>query len=66
LRLISKRAERNHYIIGGPGTGQSTLIDGLTSKGFVVILKSREVTLEAKKQGIEHFLKTPAFLANFY
>jgi predicted ATPase len=26
-------------IIGGPGTGKSTLIDGLT-KGFVVILKS--------------------------
>jgi predicted ATPase len=27
-------------IIGGPGTGKSTLIDGLTAKGFVVILKS--------------------------
>jgi hypothetical protein len=35
LRLISKSAERNHIIIGGPGTEKS-IIDGLLAKGFVV------------------------------
>jgi predicted ATPase len=47
-------------IIGGPGTGKSTIIDGLIAKGFVAILKFPEVTLEAKKQGIEQlFLENP-------
>jgi predicted ATPase len=48
-------------IIGGPGTGKSTLIDGLTAKGFCCYPEiSREVTLEAKKQGIEQlFLEKP-------
>jgi hypothetical protein len=40
LRLISKRAERNHYNHRRTWYWQSTLIDGLTAKGFVVILKS--------------------------
>jgi hypothetical protein len=47
-------------IIGGPGNWQY-LIDGLTAKGFVVILKSREVTLEAKKQGIEQLFENRCF-----
>jgi predicted ATPase len=48
-------------IIGGPGTGKSTLIDGLIAKGFCCYPEiSREVTLEAKKQGIEQlFLEQP-------
>lgn len=48
-------------IIGGPGTGKSTLIDGLTSKGFCCYPEiSRQVTMEAKKQGIEQlFLENP-------
>lgn len=48
-------------IIGGPGTGKSTLIDGLKAKGFCCYPEiSREVTLEAKKQGIEQlFLEKP-------
>lgn len=48
-------------IIGGPGTGKSTLIDGLVTKGFCCYPEiSREVTLEAKKQGIEQlFLEKP-------
>jgi predicted ATPase len=29
-------------IIGGPGTGKSTIIDGLLAKGFVVTLKFPE------------------------
>ncbi|NGY38437.1 ATP-binding protein [Flavobacterium sp. XN-5] len=48
-------------IIGGPGTGKSTLINGLVAKGFCCYPEiSREVTLEAKKQGIEQlFLEKP-------
>jgi predicted ATPase len=48
-------------IIGGPGTGKSTIIDGLVNKGFCCYPEiSRQVTLEAKKQGIEQlFLEKP-------
>lgn len=48
-------------IIGGPGTGKTTIIDGLISKGFCCYPEiSREVTMEAKKQGIEQlFLEKP-------
>lgn len=48
-------------IIGGPGTGKTTIIDGLVSKGYCCYPEiSREITLEAKKQGIEQlFLENP-------
>ena len=48
-------------IIGGPGTGKSTIIDRLIEKGFCCYPEiSREITLEAKKQGIEQlFLENP-------
>lgn len=48
-------------IIGGPGTGKSTIIDGLIEKGFCCYPEiSRQVTLEAKKAGIEQlFLENP-------
>lgn len=48
-------------IIGGPGTGKTTIIEGLVDKGHCCYPEiSREVTLEAKKQGIEQlFLEKP-------
>jgi predicted ATPase len=48
-------------IIGGPGTGKTTIIDGLLKRGFCCYPEvSREVTMEAKKQGIEQlFLENP-------
>lgn len=48
-------------IIGGPGTGKTTIIDGLSDRGYCCYPEiSREVTLEAKKQGIEQlFLEKP-------
>lgn len=48
-------------IIGGPGTGKTTIIDGLITKGYCCYPEiSREVTMEAKKQGIEQlFLENP-------
>lgn len=48
-------------IIGGPGSGKTTIIDGLSAKGYTCYPEiSREVTLEARKQGIEQlFLEKP-------
>ena len=48
-------------IIGGPGTGKTTIIDGLLKTGHCCYPEiSREVTLEAKKQGIDQlFLENP-------
>lgn len=48
-------------IIGGPGTGKSTIIDGLLTKGYCCYPEiSRQVTIEAKKQGIDQlFLENP-------
>lgn len=47
--------------IGGPGSGKTTLIDGLSEKGYICYPEiSREVTLEAKKKGIDQlFLQNP-------
>jgi hypothetical protein len=57
--LISKRAERNHYNHRWTWYWQSTLIDGLTAKGFVVILKSLRSNFGSKKQGIEQLFEKP-------
>lgn len=48
-------------ITGGPGTGKTTIIDGLVEKGYTCFSEiSRDITLEAKKQGIEQlFLENP-------
>ncbi|OYQ34026.1 ATPase [Flavobacterium cyanobacteriorum] len=48
-------------IIGGPGSGKTTIIEGLTARGYTCYPEiSREVTLEARKQGIEQlFLEKP-------
>ncbi|NDI98184.1 ATP-binding protein [Flavobacterium sp. LaA7.5] len=48
-------------IIGGPGSGKTTLIKHLEQKGYTCYPEiSREVTLEARKQGIEQlFLEKP-------
>ncbi len=48
-------------IIGGPGSGKTSLIECLEGKGYTCYPEiSREVTLEARKQGIEQlFLEKP-------
>ncbi|MFH4968092.1 ATP-binding protein [Gaetbulibacter sp. M240] len=46
-------------ITGGPGTGKSSVINALTERGFTCLEEiSREVTLEAKKQGIDQLFLT--------
>lgn len=48
-------------ITGGPGSGKTTLIQFLEKKGFAVLHEiSRQITLEAQKQGTDQlFLKDP-------
>jgi predicted ATPase len=48
-------------LIGGPGTGKSTLIDRLKEKGFCCYPEiSRQVTMKAQEEGIEQlFLENP-------
>jgi len=48
-------------LIGGPGTGKTTLINALKAKGFACMEEiSRQVTLEAQQKGIDQlFLEDP-------
>lgn len=48
-------------LIGGPGTGKTTLINALKTKGYSCMEEiSRQVTLEAQEKGIEQlFLEDP-------
>jgi predicted ATPase len=52
-------------ITGGPGTGKSTLIYELESRGFDCVHEvSRQITLQARELGIEQlFLKDPVLFS---
>lgn len=50
-------------ITGGPGTGKSSIINQLKSRGFVCYDEiSREITLQARKDGIEQLFLTEPLL----
>ena len=48
-------------ITGGPGTGKTTIINGLLEKGYTCFPEiSREIINDARKQGFEQlFLEKP-------
>ena len=50
-------------LIGGPGTGKTTIINSLDEKGFSCFHEiSRQVTLEAQKKGIDQLFLTEPIL----
>lgn len=54
---------RKIVITGGPGTGKSTLINHLISKGYLCTEEiSRQVTKEAQKKGIDQLFLTDPLL----
>ena len=62
MRLISIKLKKELVVItGGPGTGKTTIIDALLEQGYACFPEiSRQITLEAKKQGIQQlFLERP-------
>jgi len=53
--------QKKVVLIGGPGTGKSSVLEELNSRNYFCMPEvSREVTLEAQKQGIDQlFLEDP-------
>jgi predicted ATPase len=50
-------------LIGGPGTGKTSVLNALINRGFLCMSEiSREVTLKAKEQGIEQLFLTEPLL----
>jgi len=52
-------------ISGGPGTGKSTIINALQNRGYYCLEEiSRNIILEAQKQGVNLFSKDPLQFSN--
>ena len=53
-------------IIGGPGTGKTTLINALRTKGYSCMEEiSRQITLKAQNEGVDQvFLKDPIWFSD--
>jgi predicted ATPase len=62
LRFIFRIVQKEIIVLlGGPGTGKSTLINELVARGFCCYPEiSRQVTMKAQQEGIEQlFLEQP-------
>lgn len=60
---LTKLNTRKIVITGGPGTGKSSIIDELKKRGHICFEEiSRQVTLEARKNGVEQLFLTQPLL----
>ena len=61
IQKLAKLNTKKIAITGCPGTGKSSIINELSKRGFMCLEEiSRQITLEAKKNGIEQlFLTNP-------
>ena len=60
---MCKVSTKRIVITGGPGTGKSSIIDELKKRGYVCFDEiSRQVTLEARKNGVEQLFLTQPLL----
>lgn len=58
---MSHRVEK-HLLIGGPGTGKSATLDMLAQLGYCCFPEiAREITLQAKKNGVDQLFLTEPF-----
>lgn len=58
-----QKKQQKIVLIGGPGTGKTSVLNDLKEKGFYCFEEvSREVTLKAQKQGIEQLFLTEPLL----
>ena len=63
MQNIANLNPKKIVIAGGPGTGKTTLINHLKIRGFLCYNEiSRQVTLEARKAGIEQLFLTEPLL----
>ena len=57
------RMQQKIVLIGGPGTGKTTIINELIKRDFCCMPEvSRAVILKAKKQGVEQLFLTEPLL----
>lgn len=57
------KMQQKIVLIGGPGTGKTTIINALKQRGFYCLPEvSRDVILKAKKQGIDQLFLTEPLL----
>lgn len=58
-----QNCQQKIVLIGGPGTGKTSVLNALKEKGFCCFDEvSREVTLKAQKEGIEQLFLTEPLL----
>jgi len=63
MNTLFLHMQKKIVVTGGPGTGKSTVINELANRNYTCMLEiSREVTLNARKNGVEQLFLTKPLL----